>query len=157
MIFGGGGNAGERARVVTALDFFFSGLGLLKGNFRRQACVSVEARPKLLATVEISLRQSDGRELLRLDTFSEFAYREIENLVARHSGGSSGILRRSCRFWSSRNRGGLLFPLYQWLQVKPWPVSVIRGERAQAIERPLRFCGQAPNIGFLSVREPAAI
>src|SRR5882762_459211 len=157
QVFRGVRNPVQWATVVTALNFFFSGFGLFDGNFRSQAGVSVETQPELLATVEISLRQSDGREFLRFDTFREFAYRKIENLFARHSGGSSGILRRSCWFWNSKNRRGLPLPLHQWLEVKPWPVSVIRGERAQAIQRPLGFCGQTPNIAFLSVREPAAI
>src|SRR5260370_16842 len=84
-------------------------------------------------------------------------YGKVEKRVGRPSGGSSGVVRRRCWFWNSKNRRGLRCPLHQWLEVKPWPVSVIRGERAQAIQRPLGFCGQTPNIAFLSVREPAAI
>ena len=54
------GNPVQRATVVTALDFFFSRLGLFEGTFRSQAGVSVKPWPQLLAAVEIGLRQIDG-------------------------------------------------------------------------------------------------
>src|ERR1700686_1455056 len=71
---------------MGALDLFFRCPGLFKGNLGSQEGVGVESRSEFLAAVEICLRQLDGREFFRFDAFREFAYREIENLFARHSG-----------------------------------------------------------------------
>src|ERR1700687_3056995 len=129
----------QRATVMAALDLFFRCLGLFKGNLGSQAGVGVESRSEFLAAVEICLRQLDGREFFRFDAFREFAYREIENLFARHSGCSSGILRRSYGNWFRRLRRGLPFPFHQRLEVQPRSISIVRGKRAQPIERWLCF------------------
>src|SRR5260370_14515638 len=79
-------NTVQRTAVVAALELFFRCLCLFEGNLRGQAGVGVKAGSELLTAVEICLSQIDGREFFRFDAFREFAYREIENLFARHLG-----------------------------------------------------------------------
>src|SRR5260370_9590251 len=81
----------------------------------------------------------------------------MEKLFARHSERSSGTLRSSRRFRCSRHWGRLSLPLDQRVKVKPRTISVVRSKGTQAIERRLRFGGQPPNIGFLSIRKAFAI
>ena len=147
----------QRATVVAALDFFFRCLGLFDGSLRHQVGVGVKSRSEPLAAVEICVRQIDGREFLRFQTFRQLSYRQMINLFARHSRRSSGILRRIGRLLCRRRRRGLLFPFHQWFQVKPRPISVVRRKRPQTIERWLCFSGQSPDIGFLGVSKPVAV
>src|SRR6266403_4510205 len=150
-------NPVQWSSIVAAMDLFLRCLCLFEGNFRGQPGVSVKAWSEFLAAVEIGLRQIDRRELLCFDAFREFAYREIEKFVARHSGRSSGTLGCTCRFRSRQRRRGLLFALHQRFQIKTWSISVIACKRTQTFERWLRLSGQSPNIGFRSGSEPAPV
>src|SRR5215472_11687209 len=84
-------NAVQWAAVVAASDFLLRGFGLLEGEFRREASISVEARPKFFGAVEKVFGEVDRRKLLGLNAGCEFGDRkEVEFLRGgRHSCGLS--------------------------------------------------------------------
>ncbi len=93
QILGRIGNSVERPAIVPALNFFFRGLRLGHGNFRRQPRVGIEARPQLFAALQKILSEFDRRKFFRLDALGEFGDGQ-ETQFFRGHGVSSGLLWR---------------------------------------------------------------
>src|SRR6266404_3553112 len=157
QVFHGVRDAMKRAAIVAALNLFFSRFCLSERDLRSQPRISIEARAKLLATVQISLRQFHWGKFLGFDASSKFADSEIEEFFSRHSFRSSGILWRSRWFTRSSHRRRFLFAFHQWPQIERRPVPVFRRVGTQAIEHRLRFLAQSAQIGFLGVGKSAAV
>ena len=59
---------------MTAMNFFFGGLGLLESEGIGDAGVGVELGAELLAALEIAFGEFDRRKLLGLNLFGQFSY-----------------------------------------------------------------------------------
>ena len=89
---------------MAALDIPFGGFGLLERDFRSKSRVGVEAGPKLLAAVEVELRQFHRRKLFGFDAFGEFADGEKENLFAGHWEAPQGFVGAAAGFAEAGTR-----------------------------------------------------
>jgi len=57
----------QGATIVSAMNFFFRGGGLLHGDFWGEASVSVEGGAEFFATVEVELGELDWGEFFGFD------------------------------------------------------------------------------------------
>ena len=83
-IFGGIGNAVERAAIMAAVDFFLGGVCLIEREIGSEARVGVEFWAQGFAAGQIAFGEFDGRDLLGLDFFGEFTDGGVEDRFAEH-------------------------------------------------------------------------
>ena len=91
QIFCGIWNAVQRAAIVSALDFFFGGVGFGKRNFGSEAGVGVELGPEFFGAVEIGFGEVHGRERFGLNALCKFAGGQKEDFIVEH-----GRVLRAC-------------------------------------------------------------
>jgi len=138
-LFRGRRNPVQRTTVMPA-DLFFRPPWLVQGNLGRQAGVGVESRSERLAAGRRYACVSSTAIVFSIRCVSRVRLQREENLFARHSGCSSGILRAAVyRNWFRGLGGPFLSRSIKGLRYSPGPSPLSVQTPRQPIERWLCF------------------
>ena len=95
----------QRPAIVPASNVFFRRLRLCQSNLRGKPRVSVQSLAKLLATLELKLRELHGRDLFRLDPLGQLRNRQVKEFLGGHPPFPSEFFRGArCGRGYSRSR-----------------------------------------------------